>query len=80
MAMTHQHPHNALWPGPEHSCKKTTPLAQSDSDYRDRIYPVCALKAQLMAFRGCALSVTTEGERRVPLVLAAVLRGECALH
>lgn len=66
--MTHQHPHNALWPSPEHSPKKIPPLARSDSECRDRIYPVCALKAPLTAFRGCALSVTTEGERTVPLV------------
>lgn len=77
-AVTHQHPHNSLWPSPEHSPKKIPPLAWSDSEYRDRIYPVCALKAPLTAFRGCALSVATEGERTVPLVFGSRSeRGMC---
>lgn len=76
--MTHQHPHNALWPSPEHSPKKIPPLARSDSEYRDRIYPVCALKAPLAVFRGCALSVATEAERTVPLVFGSRSeRGMC---
>lgn len=77
-AVIHQHPHNALWPSPEHSPKKIPPLARSDSDYRDRIYPVSALKAPLTAFRGCALSVTTEGERTLPLAFGSPSeRGMC---
>ncbi len=70
-AVTHQHPHNALWPSLEHSPKKIPPLAWSDSEYRGRIYPVCGLKAPLTAFRGCAQSVTTEGERTVSLVFGS---------
>lgn len=74
-AVTHQHPHNALWLSLEHSPKKIPPLARSDSQHRDRIYPVCALKAPLTAFQGCAQSVTTEGERTVPLVFGSRSEG-----